>query len=622
MARRPLRAARAFAAAALVSSMATAAAQPTIGVPPSLTSAPDLEVADREVSVAAEELVDVTMPDLPIQWHPAVLAHLQRFRETRRGRRQIRAWLRHGQRYGAMISESLQRRGVPEDLRCVAMVESGFDPTVRSRRGAVGMWQFVARTAEEYGLQSDRFVDQRMDPVRSTDAAARFLGDLYERTGRWELALAAYNMGYPALVRAIRKYNTNDYWRLAELEAGLPFETTGYVAKIMACTVVMRNLERFGFEVDDEQPEAVEAFDVEGGVNLGRLARAARVERARLAALNPHLRRGRTPPRRTTRIYIPAGSAERFASAARRLLTDESATQPYVVRFGEGLREIAASFDTSVADLRRRNGLSAQARVRPGTTLLVPAGVTAQREPEEAPVVALPPDVPANLDGRRRVFYRVRRHDSLSELAMFFGLQRDEVRRWNALDDQANLQSGMLLQLFVRPAFDLSLAVVFREGEVQLLQTGSEAFFDDYEARQGRRRFVYLVEEGDTVRSLARRFGLSSGSIARINHIGRRSDLTPGQRVVIYCEESRVPAAYRRAGAEDAQATAGAEGDVDDRTAEDGSASDPGGRADGQSGDGAAEHSTAQDGAGAGEPTEDAPTEDAPNRTEAETPEP
>ncbi|MEO0325620.1 MAG: lytic transglycosylase domain-containing protein, partial [Myxococcota bacterium] len=230
---------------------------PSLGFPEGLRARP------REAAEAGAASVDSPAPptaeslglslddlrptDLPVRWQAQVLRYLDYFKSDRRGRRLMRGWIQRSARYGAMIQRELRAAGQPEDLRCVAMAESGFDPTVRSRRGAAGMWQFVEGTGAEYGLTRDRWVDARLDPVASTRAAARFLGDLHQRFGSWELALAAYNMGYGALLRAIRKYNTNDYWTLAALEAGLPFETRIYVAKISACAVVMRNPERFGF---------------------------------------------------------------------------------------------------------------------------------------------------------------------------------------------------------------------------------------------------------------------------------------------------------------------------------------------------------------------------------------
>src|SRR5690606_11780873 len=144
---------------------------------------------------------------------------------------------------------------------------SGFEPTVRSRAGAAGMWQFVQGTAAEFGLGQSHWVDERLDPERSTRAAAAYLGRLHARFGSWELALAGYNMGYGALLRAMRKYNTNDVWELSRVEAGLPFETSHYVSKILACAVVMRNPERFGLSESDKLPALDAAYvEVGGGI--------------------------------------------------------------------------------------------------------------------------------------------------------------------------------------------------------------------------------------------------------------------------------------------------------------------------------------------------------------------
>ena len=114
----------------------------------------------------------------------------------------------------------------------MAMVESGFDPVARSHAAAVGMWQFVKRTGTHYGLSYDHWVDERRDPSRPRRRRGAFFKHLHGRFRSWPLALAAYNMGYGALMRSIRKYNTNDYWTLTQVEAGLPFETNIYVAKI------------------------------------------------------------------------------------------------------------------------------------------------------------------------------------------------------------------------------------------------------------------------------------------------------------------------------------------------------------------------------------------------------
>src|SRR5690606_6418699 len=128
----------------------------------------------------------------------------------------------------------------------------------------------------------------RLDPERSTQAAARYLAQLHERFGTWELAFAAYNMGYGALLRSIRKYNTNDYWTLAHLEAGLPFETNLYVAKILACAIVAHNPERFGLaDLQREEPIRWETVRVSGGVSLSLVARVVGSDAQTIGSLNP-----------------------------------------------------------------------------------------------------------------------------------------------------------------------------------------------------------------------------------------------------------------------------------------------------------------------------------------------
>ena len=188
-------------------------------------------------------------------------------------------------------------------------------------------------------------VDERLDPERSTQAAALFMRDLYDRFGSWELAFAAYNMGYSGLLRAIRKYNTNDFWMLSHLEAGLPFETSLYVAKITAMSIVANNPERFGFaKLTREEPLALAKVDVAPGTGLRAVATAAGLELDKLKALNPHLLRGRIPPgEQSARVYIPRDA---YAQFAQRWAKQRSSTAyvSYTTRFGESL-EIEEEID-------------------------------------------------------------------------------------------------------------------------------------------------------------------------------------------------------------------------------------------------------------------------------------
>jgi len=505
--------------------------------------APEPPQASRDLSW----LRGLTLPDIPVRWDERVIRYLEYFRNDPRGQSFIRAWLRRVDRYGPMIRRVLREQGLPRDLIFVAMVESGFDPTARSHAGAAGMWQFVPRTGEELGLTIDHWADLRLDPERSTVAAGRYLSMLHDRFGTWELAFAAYNMGYGAMLRSIRKYNSNDYWELAHLEAGLPFETNLYVAKIVACAIVAHNRERFGLgELELEEPIRWETVEVPGGVSLGVVARAAGADAQTVRQLNPALRRGRTPPGRDSfAVRIPQGSGERFARQWARVRPSHPVHRPQVLRFGETLADLARAHGTTEDAIRELNGVEEGERVGAGTTLLVPEGRRRGRaEPSEPPVIAVP-DGPRAIEGRARVFYRVTRGDELAEVARFFRVRPDEIRQWNAIDPNASLQSGMFLQLFVPREVDLTRAVVITPDEARVLVIGSEEFFAYHEDQNGRTRFRYRVRPGDTLGHIAQRFGLRVASIARINQIAQSSTIHPGDELVLYVEPDRVPREYR-----------------------------------------------------------------------------
>jgi membrane-bound lytic murein transglycosylase D len=520
-----------------------------LGQPPSaLTSGgPD------EASVSGEPpprdldfLRGLSLPDIPIRWDDQVVRYLEFYKDDARGRNIMGAWLARERRFGPMVRQRLRALGLPADLSYLAMTESGFDPTAESHAAAVGMWQFVRATGEEYGLEVNHWVDERRDPEQSTDAGARYLRDLYRRFGSWELAFAAYNMGYGALLRAMRKYNTNDYWVLTRLEAGLPFETTFYVAKVMACAIVGRNPERFGFVDIAGEPLAFDRVDVPGGSTLPQIARAAGATTEAVAELNPSLGRNRVPPGEERSVRIPAGSAERFALAWSRTRPQNPAHRPYVVRFGETLASIAQRFRTTEGALRTLNELDDDQPTGPGFRLMVPAVAPRESDTGGRPVVAVPENL-APPPGRTRVFYRTTGGETANEVASFFRVTVDDLQRWNHVDVRAPLTQGLVLQLFVPADVDLQRARILDDDDVRVMVVGSDEFFDHHETSQGRVRFHYTLREGDTLTAIAGRFELSVGSLCRINRFSRDTTLRAGETILVYTARERAPAEAVRA---------------------------------------------------------------------------
>ncbi len=511
-----------------------------VGVAPAVmtSEAPEERAEVAEGDLDLSWLQGLQLPDIPVRWDDRVVRMLSHYRHTARGRSLARAWFRRTDRYGPMIRRKLREASLPEDLFYVAMVESAFDPKSTSQAGAVGMWQFVDASADDYGLERSRWVDQRMNPERSTDAAVRFFKDLHARLGAWELSLAAFNMGYGGLVRAMQKYNTNDFWVLSRLEAGLPYETVLYVAKVMACAVMGRNPARFGLDDLELDPPIRAAYvKVPGGVALGRLARAAGISSEELAALNPELKRPRIPPDvRDWNLRIPADKRAQFLQRWAAIRPRTSTHSTHVMRFGERLSDVAEMFGTTTAALRLLNELTPKDRLAPGFELLVPnvkPKKPSRSSDSEQPVVSVPRGgfVYPN---RRRVFYRVGHRANLREIARFFSVTVDEICQWNAIAPEAALPRGIFLQLFVPKDKDLARVLVLTPEEARVLVVGTDEFFDYHEAQRDRVRIRYRVRPGDTMQTLAERFELSVGSIARINRFSSVTELQVDQEIIVY----------------------------------------------------------------------------------------
>jgi len=326
----------------------------------------------------------IMAPAYPVMLNAQVQFHLDRF--TGSSREVVTLWVHRSSRYLAMIREVLRTRGLPEDLAFTAMIESGFKPDAVSRVGAKGMWQFMAGTARRYGLRVDRWVDERLDPEKSTIAAASYLNDLYRQFGSWALAQAAYNAGEVKVTRAIQKTGSRDFWTLAQ-SRHLRRETKEFVPQIHAATVIGRDPDRYGFDFDEVDPVAFDTLAVPPATDLRRLATSAGLAPGDVRALNPTLVRGVTPPGGPWTLRLPAGERERVAAALvpRRSLgmagskhvevSHAAATgDVHVVRPRDTVSAIARQYGVSVGDVMRWNRLDSLDRIRPGDRLRV-AGV-------------------------------------------------------------------------------------------------------------------------------------------------------------------------------------------------------------------------------------------------------
>ena len=439
-----------------------------------------------------------------------------------------------------MIRKTLRANGLPEDLIWVSLAESAFNPHAYSPAGAAGLWQLMPGTARLYGLVVDRWIDERLDPERSTDAAAKFLSDLHSRFGTWELALASYNMGFGGLLAAVRKYNTNDFWELSRYEAGLPWETTLYVPKITSLAVIARNPAVFGIEgIVRDQAIAFETVEVPAGVPLSSVASAAGADLDAIESLNPQLLLSRTPPQSRSGsgsplwpVRVPIGGAAKYARNVVRVRSQEAPVERYTVRYGDSLPEIARARGVGMRELASLNALDPDDVPQPGTVLLLPAAPKGER-PGDKPAVYVAADLQAP-PGYRRLFYRVLAGDTHEAVADGFGVTLDDLRRWNLLDPGARLQEGMSLMLMVPVTRDVTGLPSRGDDAVTVMVVGTDRFFEHHETLRDRVRTTVVVKPHETFQQIAARTGMSVGMLERINRRSRWAKLDAGERLIAY----------------------------------------------------------------------------------------
>lgn len=401
---------------------------------------------------------------------------------------------RRSGRYRPMILAKLHEAGLPEQLSWLPMVESGFAARAFSHARALGLWQFIASTGYRYDLHRSWWVDERMDPEKSTRAALAYLTDLHNLFGDWLTALAAYNCGEQTILREIHRQPVSYFDRFWDLYQRLPRETRRYVPRFMAVLAILANPEGYGFDLPDPSPaEASETVEIARPARLKTLDRTLGLESGTLEQLNPELRRGATPDD-TYQLRVPTGQSSTLVAALPDLPKWEPPSRRYTVhrvRRGETLSGVASRYRTSVRALMQLNHLRSANRIWPGQQLQVPdrARGRGYRRASLAPGSA--------------VNHRVRAGDSLWVLARRYGTTVDRIRQENRLRDN-----------------------LLHPGQVLVIH-GPEV------AEAGGGAGGYVVRSGDTLGGIARAHDVPLRRLLEENHLSRHSTIYPGQTLQI-----------------------------------------------------------------------------------------
>ena len=462
--------------------------------------------------------------DLPIEansWVEQELTYLITERKEL-----IDRWIDEGDFYKGFIQQVLSEHDLPTDLYHLAMIESGFTPTAKSHAGAAGMWQFMPGTAGDVGLRVDRTVDERLDPIRSTRAAARHLRSLHRIHEDWALAAAAYNAGSGRINRGLAKFGARDFWELARV-GDLAEETRQFVPRLYAVTILARDRERFGLRPPARvQGLAFDSIWVDYETPLAALAGLGQATQAELERLNPHLIRTTTPSGGYW-VWVPKGTGQPFQRAyLASNIRAEQGLGRYTIRWGDTLGRLAQISGIASSRIRELNPSVDFDRLIAGEEIQLPPAAAKQLasrpveadeprpEPAAEPLgqlvsVATVADAPA--PERRSVaqdaaveVHRVESGESLWGIARQYGVSIEQLQAANEIDGS-----------------------VIVPGQRLTIPRNDEGGAPEKESTA-----AHTVEPGDTLWEIARRYGTSIEAIQGANDLGERP-IRPGQVLVV-----------------------------------------------------------------------------------------
>ncbi len=419
----------------------------------------------------------------------------------------MEGWLKRAQLYLPHIRQRFLAEGLPEDLIYLPFAESGFNPFAVSRSGAGGVWQFMPRTAINYGLVVDSWVDERRDPYKSTEAAISYLKKLYEDFGDWSLALAAYNAGEGAIGRALKKTGTEDFFSLCAASDDLKQETKLYVPKFLALVKVARNLEQLGFAPLDMEKRAAPPVQLKAkpGTDLLALSKSLGMDWKSFRELNPSFRKQEAPPSRSVGVAVPGHLVAKAQEFLKRPVTPrQTQFATYRVKPGDTWWGVSKKFNIPVADLQSANDGGKTKNLKVGQALRIPGQGAGTDSAADAKMWA-----------SKRANYLVRQGDTVWSIAKQFKTDPASLLKANGLRSSSTLQVGQ--KLFVPDAGSV---------ETKVAKAKSDAVRKDL--------VNYQVRPGDSLWGIAKRFGVTASELLSWNKLAKNAHIRPGDTLKVY----------------------------------------------------------------------------------------
>jgi membrane-bound lytic murein transglycosylase D len=434
---------------------------------------------------------------IPMDMNRHIEAEIKRFTNGER-KFFIESYRRSGM-YRPAIVAALQEAGMPTELSWLPLIESGFKSHALSKARALGLWQFIPSTGYKFGLKRTTYLDERLDPVKSTRAAVAYLKELHQIFGDWTTVLAAYNCGEGRVLRVIRSQNVNYLDNFWDLYIRLPMETARYVPRFLATLHILQNPEKYGMTgLVADPPLEYDTVQITRRVHLKDVARITGNNYNHLKVLNPELRYKITPDEPYT-LRVPTGKGNLLLTKIDTLPITSRPQPAYVyhrVRPGESLSVIARRYRTSVSKIMRANNIRRSHFIRAGKKLKIPVkGVVVTRRPAKAP---------ARADGPRPSRHVVKSGDSLWIIAKRYGTTTREIQQLNGLQGTI-LSIGQVLKIPGKTAQPVS-----KDG----LKT-------------------YRVKAGDSPFRIAQLHNMDLKHFLKINQLTPRTRIYPGQTLYV-----------------------------------------------------------------------------------------
>jgi membrane-bound lytic murein transglycosylase D len=431
-----------------------------------------------------EEVVDLS-------YNNVVRNFIKLYTEKRRD--QVEMMLGMAEYYYPKFEEILDKYDMPLDLRHLPVIESALNPVARSRVGATGLWQFMFPTARQMDLEITSFVDERRDPIASTDAAVRYFKYLYDRYGDWHLAIAAYNCGPGNVNRAIRRAGgKRDYWAIYYR---LPRETRGYVPAFIAAAYVMNyHKEHNLYQRMPEFDIVTDTVLVNDYLHFNQLVSTLEIDIEELRSLNPMYRRD----------VIPAKKDKSYP-----LILPETKIMEFIDK------------DTAVFAYERE-------KYFPDNTLVSPTSRSATYY------------TPVDIDGKTKVLYTVQSGDNVGFISEWFNVRASDLRYWNNIHRDL-IRAGQKLLIYVpesqKEKYERVNSMSFAQKQAMIGKSSgsSGSSTSTSKAEPLDPNFIYhTVRRGDTLWEIAREYpGISSNDIVKLNNLRNENDLDVGQKLKI-----------------------------------------------------------------------------------------